>query len=110
MSRRWPDLMAIVESKVKPERMKLKRKALRERWWQLAEKRPALQHAIEGLDRVLVQCRITSWLAFALLDSGFVYDISLNVFPTRHTVPAVRAPPVPLPRDLGAVLRVDTGG
>ena len=33
-ARQWPDLMAIVEEKVKPNRQKLKRYAYRERWWQ----------------------------------------------------------------------------
>ena len=40
---RWPELMAIIEEKVKPDRDKQNRKALRERWWQYAEKRPCQQ-------------------------------------------------------------------
>src|SRR4029077_6273841 len=36
----WLDLLTIVEQRVKPERDVQKRKALRERWWQYADKRP----------------------------------------------------------------------
>ena len=35
----WPDLLRIVSKKAKPDRDRQKRKALRERWWQYAEKR-----------------------------------------------------------------------
>ena len=36
----WPDLIGIVKQLVKPERDRQKRDALRERWWQYADKRP----------------------------------------------------------------------
>ncbi len=52
--RDYPDLMAIIKEKVKPDRDKQKRDALRVRWWQYAEKRPGLKKAIAPLDRVLV--------------------------------------------------------
>jgi hypothetical protein len=50
----WPDLLVIVRTRVKPERDRQKRDALRERWWQYADKRPGLRRAIHGLARVLV--------------------------------------------------------
>ncbi|CAJ2766337.1 Eco57I restriction-modification methylase domain-containing protein [Burkholderia pseudomallei] len=49
----FPDILAIVEEKVKPERQRrnekdeyVLRKPLPERWWHFADKRPALYHAI----------------------------------------------------------------
>ena len=36
--RRWPDLMAIVEERVKPERMKVNRQVRRDRWWQFGDR------------------------------------------------------------------------
>ena len=45
----WPDLITIIRRRVKPDRDKQKRKALRERWWQYAEKRPGLYRAIASL-------------------------------------------------------------
>ena len=50
----WPELLEIVREKAKPERDRQKRKALRERWWHYAEKRPGLYSTINGMDRVLV--------------------------------------------------------
>ena len=79
--RNWPDLLAIVEAKVKPERLKVKRKALRERWWQFAEKQPALQAAIAGLERVLVIPQTSNVQAPAFLPTRMVYSHTLIVFP-----------------------------
>src|SRR5262249_34026372 len=53
----WPDLIEIVRRRAKPERDRQKRKALKERWWQYAEKRPSLYKAISRLPRVLLVCR-----------------------------------------------------
>jgi hypothetical protein len=50
----YPDCLTIVTEKVKPERQKLKRKVRRERWWQFAERAPALYSTISGLKRYLI--------------------------------------------------------
>ena len=49
-AREYPDLMAIVEEKVKPSRINLKRKPYREKWWQYAEKQLSLYKAIAHCD------------------------------------------------------------
>ena len=49
----WPELLAIVEERVKPERMKNNRAGYRQYWWQYGEKRAELQTAITDLARVL---------------------------------------------------------
>ena len=77
----WPDLLRIVESKAKPERDVQNRKALRERWWHYAEKRPGLYAAIAGLDRVLVVSRVGQHAAFTFLPRDMVYAESMIVFP-----------------------------
>ena len=77
----WKDLISIVRESVKPERDRQKRKALRDRWWQYAEKRPGLVAAIAGLDRVLVVSRVGQQAAFALLPTGMVFAESLIIFP-----------------------------
>ena len=86
-ARRWPDLMSIIERKVKPERLRVKRKAYRERWWQFAEKHPALQDAIIGLERVLVISRISNAFAFTFLPRGMVYNEKTVVFPFSQSAP-----------------------
>ncbi|HEV2578801.1 MAG TPA: DNA methyltransferase [Acidobacteriaceae bacterium] len=77
----WPDLLAIVEERVKPERDLQKREALRIRWWHYAEKRPGLNRAKVGLDRILVRSLTsTNFPTFTFLPSGMVYDQTLIVF------------------------------
>ena len=49
----WPDLLAIIARRVQPARASVKRPVHRLRWWQHADKRPALYRAIAGLKRVL---------------------------------------------------------
>ena len=79
----WPDLLAIIEERVKPERMKVKRDAHRLRWWHYGDKRPALYAAIAGLERVLVNSQISARVQFAFLPSEMVYSHALNVYPLR---------------------------
>jgi hypothetical protein len=78
-ARRWPDLFAIVEHKVKPERLLVKRKALRERWWQFAEKQPALHRAIQGRSRVLMHPFTSTHLAFGFVPTTTVVAGPHNV-------------------------------
>ncbi len=70
----WPDLLAIIERLVKPERDKQKRDALRKRWWQYAEKRPGLRAAIMGLERAIVAPRVTQYPNFVMLPVGRIYN------------------------------------
>jgi len=80
-ARKYPDLMKIVEEKVKPERDRQKRDALRIRWWQYAEKRPGLVKAIAPLDRVLVIARVSKYAAFTFLPANIVINEKAVVFP-----------------------------
>ena len=81
----WPTLLRIVEENAKPERDVQNRKALRERWWHYAEKRPGLYATVGGLHQVLVTSRVGERAAFVFLPEGMVYGESLIVFPlTNH--------------------------
>ena len=77
----WPDLLAIVEAKVKPQRNKDKREVRRKYWWRFGETTPALFAAIAGLERVLTISRVSQWVAFTFLPSRMVYAERLVVFP-----------------------------
>ena len=77
----WPDLLAIVEERAKPERDVQNRKALRERWWHYAEKRPGLYAAITNLERVLAISRLGQQGAFTFLSNHGVFADRLIVFP-----------------------------
>ncbi len=80
-ARGWPDLVAIVEAKVKPERDRLEGgpDAIRRKkyWWQWGRYTPALFSAIRGLDRVLVISRVTEHIGFTFLDPRSVLAESL---------------------------------
>ena len=77
----WPELLAIVEERVKPERMKVKRQAHRLRWWHYGDKRPALYAAIAGLERVLVNSQVSAKVQFTFLPADMVYAHTANVYP-----------------------------
>ena len=49
----FPAALEIIERDVKPERMKVRRKSNRERWWQFVEPRRSLREAIAPLNRYL---------------------------------------------------------
>ena len=80
----WPELMSILESRVKPERVnKDARKYPRmvNEWWKYWNPRPELHSTIAGLHYVLAVSRVGQQLAIALLPTGMVYADSLVVFP-----------------------------
>ena len=79
----WPDLLAIVEKMVRPERMGVKRKAHRVRWWQYGDKRPALYREIAGMERVLAISLTTAHIQFAFLPADMVYAHTVIVFPVN---------------------------
>ena len=77
----WPKLSAIVEERVKPERMKVNRKVRRDYWWRYGDRQPALYSSIGTLDRVLAISRVSEHTGFAFLQSSAVFSDRLVVFP-----------------------------
>jgi hypothetical protein len=86
-ARQYPDLMAVVQEKVKPERLKLNMNTADgrrrgEKWWLWGRYTPALFRAIDQCDRVLVTgCGASKHSTFAFLSSKMVYSHALVVFP-----------------------------
>lgn len=75
------------EELVKPERQRLKpngeyalRKPLPEKWWQYADKRPAMRKAIADKDRVIAIAQVSSTLMPAFVIPDQVLDAMLIVF------------------------------
>jgi hypothetical protein len=82
----YPAVFEIIEREVKPERQRRRvdgtyvlRKPLPQRWWQYADKRPALQRAIAGLGRVLVITRHSSTVMPLFVETGQVYSDATTV-------------------------------
>ena len=99
-ARQWPDLIDIIEQKVKPARDGDKREVYRNLWWQFAERRPALYLAIRSNQRVLVTAQTASNFAPSFIPNGSVYDQTLVVFALQSS--AAFAIIQSLPHDLWA--------
>ena len=76
----WPELLAIVEERVKPEREKVNRRVRRDYWWRFGDRQPALYRSIAGLDRVLVNSQVSAHVQFAFLRSNRAYAHTANVY------------------------------
>jgi hypothetical protein len=83
----YPDCLAIVEEKVKPERQRRNpdgqyalRKPLPQRWWIYADKRPALYATIAGMECVLATTQTSKTQVPILVRGGDVYGHKLVVF------------------------------
>ena len=85
--RQWPDLMAIVEAKVKPERVRSAAtwspdKAKRaERWWQYGRTAKDLYRALAGMNRALVCSQTSKYYAWAFKATNMVFGHTSIVFP-----------------------------
>ena len=81
----WPELLEIVEQRVKPERSKLTRNLIgRKRaqfWWRYGSTAKELYAAIGGLDRVLAIPQTSNVQALVFVGPQMVYGHTLIIFP-----------------------------
>lgn len=106
----FPELLTIVETTVKPERQRrdesgnfVQRRPLPQRWWQYAEKRPALYHAVgrgaafakhpgwwtsdeSAPSRVIVLSQVSKYLAPAFVENTMVFDQRLVVIASESPI------------------------
>jgi len=80
-ARRWPDLIAIVETKVRPKRLTQGSIVNPARWWMFARSAADMFSAITGLHRALTIARVGQHCAFAFLPTNTVFSEQLVVFP-----------------------------
>ena len=73
----WPDLMNIVETKVKPERMIQKREIRSRYWWRFGESTPALVRALGRVDRVIAIARVSNAFGVTLLPAKSTFSEQL---------------------------------
>lgn len=83
----YPDLLAIIEEKVKPERTRKNNKGeyvirypMYLKWWIYGEKRPGLYGKLAKFDRAIACSEVTKHLAFEMLATGIVFSTNLDVF------------------------------
>jgi hypothetical protein len=80
--REWPELMTIVERKVKPDRMKNNREGYRRYWWHYGEKRNDLYRTIQDCKSLLANSQVSSHICFGIVSTGQVYGHTLYVYPS----------------------------
>ena len=76
----WPELLAILEEKVKPEREAQKDALARQYWWKFLRPRPELKTAIAPLRRCLVAARVTKHLSLSFQPIDRILNEKLYVF------------------------------
>ena len=76
-ARQWPDLLSILETKVKGKRGAHATSP----WWQHERPRTELYQSLQGRDRVLCTARVSTHLSFAWQPTGRVFMEKLVVFP-----------------------------
>ena len=84
----WPDLLAILEARVQPERKKLgdngDARRRKEKWWLWGRYTPALFGAVTGRERVLVCPIVSNTSYFVFLPTEMVFSHKLVVFPLQR--------------------------
>jgi len=84
-AKQYPDLLRIVEERVKPQRSSLPphnatNRKRREYWWQLGVYAQNMRRAIAPLRRVLVRSRVSELHMLAFVPKGYVYGDATVVF------------------------------
>lgn len=69
---KYEEPMALVRTKVKPEKEKTNERHSRERWWQFKRTSPAMRAAIAPLPRYLGTSRVSKFRTFAWLPAGSI--------------------------------------
>src|SRR4029453_13793852 len=81
----WPDLLEIVQQRVKPVRDELGGYSVadvrREDWWRYGSYTPALYKKIEELGRVLAISQVCAHLSFSFQSPRTVFSHKVTVFP-----------------------------
>ncbi|HET9899324.1 MAG TPA: hypothetical protein VFQ44_30735 [Streptosporangiaceae bacterium] len=83
----YQEVFKIIDERVRPERQRTKpdgtyvlRKPLPQRWWQYADKRPALRKAISGANRVLVITQTSITQIPMLVSNNQIFSHKLVIF------------------------------
>lgn len=76
----WPDLLEIVERRVKPERLAQNREKRSRLWWQYAEIAPGLLRATQDLDTIIGRSMVGNQWAFARIPAKQVNALTIVNF------------------------------
>lgn len=76
----YPKAYNILQNDVKPERIILKDKGYREKWWQYARKGVDLYNSIKNQNKVLAISQATKYIQPIWVNKNYVYDQALIIF------------------------------
>jgi hypothetical protein len=79
-AKKYPELLNILEERVKPARQKVKQKQERNKWWLFARYRKELREAIKGKKSVLVRSLVSENHMLAFVPSDQVLSCKLVIF------------------------------
>jgi hypothetical protein len=80
----WPDLLRIVEDRVRPKRLTQGSTVNPDRWWMFARPAKRLYERIADTPRVLVCPIVTTRLCFTFLTSDHIFSHKLCAFPITN--------------------------
>lgn len=85
----WPDLISIVEQRVKPQRMGLRddqatARIAKQKWWLFWAPRTDRFAALAEVDRCLVTAAVTKHLCFSFQPTDRIFSNKVFVFPLDH--------------------------
>lgn len=83
----WPELLGIVERLVKPDRDTDNRPHYRKFWWRFAERRRALDRALDRLSRTWALSRVSPMLMIGRASADVTFAESAVVFPFSTFAP-----------------------
>lgn len=80
----WPGLVEYLRVNAKPDRDKVARDTIREKWWLFADWRVGLHDALKGKKRCLVTSQVTKHLMFSFQPTDRVFSDKLYIFPFEN--------------------------
>ncbi|MEE9986114.1 Eco57I restriction-modification methylase domain-containing protein [Agrobacterium pusense] len=91
--REAPELLEILNVRVKPVRAADKRAARRERWWLFGEQAKGLYSSIQNKASILVTLFTSPHLSFSIISAGQVYAnaVVVLVVPEQHAFPVLQS-------------------
>src|SRR5437870_5294850 len=78
--KQWPELLAIVEKKVRPERLTKSKELAEWPWWRFWRSRAQLYLALRGRSHAYALSRINSWVSIARVPTDVVYSEAVVLF------------------------------
>jgi hypothetical protein len=80
-AKRWPEILRIVEDRVRPERSQKSKDVASIPWWQFWRVRRELYERLAGMEQVLVVARVSKTCAFTMVSARQIFNEKVVVFP-----------------------------